>query len=109
VSYTAKMAEDYSVANKRYGGGGSEAEHSLQPGHPGLPAQASSNSLAAWRVARSDFRNLGLLPLDLLHINAILLRSGLRLLIVLFIRAASLRTLMKFIMQGIFFVPYCVL
>jgi hypothetical protein len=51
------------------------------------------NSSAARRIARSDLLNLGLLLLNLLHINAILLRSGLRLLIVLFIRAARVRRL----------------
>jgi len=46
-------------------------------------------------VARSDLRNLGLLSVDLL--------------IVPFIRAARLRTLVKFMMQGILFVPNRVL
>jgi hypothetical protein len=34
--------------------------------------------LTAWRIAGSDLRNLRLLSIDLLHIDAILLRSGLR-------------------------------
>ena len=49
-----------------------------------LPA-CDKISLAARRIERSDLRNLGLLSLDLLHVDAILLRSCLRLLIRLLI------------------------
>jgi hypothetical protein len=49
--------------------------------------------LAARRVSRSDFRNLGLLSLVLLHVNAVLLRSGLGLLI----GRAGFRTNGKFV------------
>jgi hypothetical protein len=66
--------------------------------HFSLLLRVSSNLLAARRVARSDLRNLGLLSVDLLHINAILLRSCLRLLIVLFIMGAGSRPVLKLIM-----------
>jgi hypothetical protein len=56
--------------------------------------------LAARRIEGSDLRNLGLLSLDLLHIDAILLRSRLRLLI---------RLLMKFMVQSILLVTHGVL
>src|ERR1700690_3870614 len=59
----------------------------------------------AWCIARSDLRNLSLLSLDLLHIDAILLRSSLRLLTAFFVQ----QTLMRFMVHGIFLMPYRVL
>jgi hypothetical protein len=54
--------------------------------------------LAARRIAGTHLRNLGLLSLDLLHIDAILLRSRLRPLTILFICPAGLRISMIIMM-----------
>jgi hypothetical protein len=66
-------------------------------------------SSPARRISRSDFRNLGLLSLDLLQVNAILLRSLLGPLIILLSLGAGSWSTVKFMMQGILFVPYRVL
>lgn len=67
----------------------------------------SSMSSAARCVARADLRNFWL-ALAGLHISAILLRSGLRLLVRLFGPGAGLRTFVEFVVQSILFVPNCV-